>query len=232
MNVLGLIPARGGSKGIPGKNTKLLGGKPLLQYTAVAALASSRLTDVVLTTDDESIAHLGRLYGVQVPFIRPAALANDTAPTLPVIVHALQALAQLGRHYDAVCLLQPTTPFRPAGFIDIAIQTFASTSADSLVSVRPVPDEYNPHWTFEVTPENLLRVATGDKTIISRRQDLPKTYHRDGSIYLSLTDTILNKNSIYGDSIAYLENTNEAYINIDTPHDWQRAENLLQQFQQ
>src|SRR5690242_9753178 len=115
LRVLGLIPARGGSKGVSRKNIRPLGGKPLLQWTAEAALAAQRLSGVVLSTDDPEIAEVGRTCGLQVPFLRPAPLARDDTPMLPVVQHAVRwAESAEGEHVDAVCLLQPTAPFRRA----------------------------------------------------------------------------------------------------------------------
>src|SRR6266516_4625509 len=110
--VLGIITARGGSKGIPRKNIRLLGAKPLLQYTAEAAFGAKRLARVILSTEDEEIADVGRQCGLEVPFLRPSALARDDTPTLPVLQHAVRALEEGGESYDAICLLQPTNPFR------------------------------------------------------------------------------------------------------------------------
>src|SRR5262245_13926725 len=129
MNVLGLIPARGGSKGVPRKNIKPLAGKPLLNYTAEAALSSQKLTRVILSTEDEEIAEVGRACGIEVPFLRPAELAQDTTPTLPVVQHALQFLEAMGSHFDAVCLLQPTNPFRRTVDIDNCIELLESGQA-------------------------------------------------------------------------------------------------------
>ena len=222
---MGFIPARSGSKGVPGKNLKMLHGKPLLAYTAEAALKSSFLDMVLLSTDSQQYAEAGRAMGLQVPFLRPAALAQDTTPTLPVIQHALNTLAEAGEVFDAVCLLQVTAPFRKKGFIDEAISVFYLRGSDSLLSVLPVPHEYNPHWTFE--PEaasGLLHIATGEKEIIKRRQDLPKAFIRDGSIYLTKTSVLLDKNSVYGDSVAYIESDPGFQCNIDTVADWEKAE--------
>src|SRR5437773_5111592 len=127
MTVLGLVPARGGSKGIPRKNIRLLGGKPLLQYTAAAALAARRLTHVALSTDDEEIAAVGRSCGLDVPFIRPQALAHDSTPMLPVVQHALRWFEAHGRRFDAVCLLQPTNPLRVSAHIDCCIDLLAES---------------------------------------------------------------------------------------------------------
>src|SRR2546423_8592254 len=108
--VLGIITARGGSKGIPRKNIRFLGAKPLLQYTAEAALSAKRLTRVILSTEDQEIADVGRKCGLDVPFMRPAELALDSTPTLPVLQHAVRELEAAGNRYDAICLLQPTNP--------------------------------------------------------------------------------------------------------------------------
>src|SRR5690606_8918158 len=120
-NILAIIPARGGSKGIPGKNMKLLGEKPLLQYTVEAARESSLLSRVILSSDDVDIINLAKSVGLDVPFVRPAHLATDSSGSLEVVQHALKELAGQGETYDAVCLLQPTTPFRESGSIDTAI---------------------------------------------------------------------------------------------------------------
>lgn len=225
MRVLAIIPARGGSKGLPGKNIKLLAGKPLLGYTAEAAKSSALLTQIVLTTDDPQIAQIGRELGVPVPFIRPTELAQDNTPTLPVLVHALQFMEAEYGLFDAICLLQVTSPFRRKGLIDAAISKFVDSGADSLVTVLPVPDHFNPHWTFEPDQSGFLQIATGEKQIITRRQDLPKVYHRDGSVYLTRRDVLI-QGSLYGKSIAYLENDPHFYVNIDTQEDWESAERI------
>src|SRR5262245_49368383 len=118
MNVLGIVPARRGSKGVLGKNIRLLCGKPLLQYTAEAALSARRLSKVILSTDHEEIARIGRECGLEVPFMRPAELAEDETPMLPVIQHAVRWLEVRGDSFDAVCLLQPTNPLRRPDDID------------------------------------------------------------------------------------------------------------------
>ena len=230
MRILGLIPARGGSKGIPYKNIKLLNGKPLIQYTIETAKQSSMLANVILSSEDATIIDVSRRLGLEAPFTRPQELAADTTPTLPVIQHALQFYLEQGVAYDAVCLLQTTYPFRPAGFVDRAIQTFIHHGADSLISVLEIPPAYNPHWAFEATPEGALRIATGEKTIIPRRQDLPKAYHRDGSIYLTRSEVILEHNSLYGDSIAYIESPKALYVNIDNMADWETAERIAKEY--
>ncbi|MGW1455058.1 acylneuraminate cytidylyltransferase family protein [Salegentibacter agarivorans] len=226
MKILGLISARGGSKGIPGKNIKLLGGKPLLQYTFEAAKNSKLLNKVILSSDDEAIIEIAKQLELEVPFKRPINLAEDSSSSLEVVQHALDYYLKQGINFETVCLLQPTTPFRKAGFIDESILKFKDGNFDSLVSVREVPKEYNPHWVFEEN-HGALKIATGEKEIISRRQDLPKAYHRDGAIYLTKTEVLLNENSLYGKNIGFVDTTAYPYVNIDTQEDWKKAEGIL-----
>ena len=224
MKVLGIIPARGGSKGIPGKNIRPLGGRPLLAWTAEAALAARRLSRVVLTTDDERIAEIGRGCGLEVPFLRPAELALDDTPTLPVLQHAVAELEKAGDWFDAVCLLQPTSPFRRAGDIDGCIELL-ETGLDAVVSVLPVPSEHNPHWVYFRDADGLLRLATGEDQPIPRRQELPPAFHRDGAVYVTRRD-VLMQGSLYGRRLGgYLADSRS--VNLDTPADWERAERLL-----
>ena len=222
MRILGVIPARGGSKGVPGKNIKLLEDLPLLAYTAQSALASKLLTKVILSTDCPSIAAVAEQCAIEVPFLRPETLATDTASSIAVVQHAVSYLENQGEFFDAVCLLQPTSPFRPKGFIDKAIQKFIQDGADALVSVLPVPHEFNPHWVFEPNEKGLLQIATGDKEIIKRRQDLPQAFFRDGSIYITKT-SVIKEGSFYGTKLSYLENHPDFYVNIDTLEDWEKA---------
>jgi CMP-N,N'-diacetyllegionaminic acid synthase len=228
MKILGLIPARGGSKGVPKKNIKLLGRKPLIEYTIDSAKDSKLLTQIVVSTDDEEIAIAAEIYGCKPPFIRPAELAEDTSTSLEVVQHAIAFFESQNIFFDAVCLLQPTSPFREKGSIDKAITEFITKNADCLVSVLPIPHEFNPHWAFEETDKGLLKIATGEETIIPRRQALPTAFHRDGSIYLTKTEVIKN-GSLYGKTIAYIESNPEFHVNIDTMKDWEKAEKLLTQ---
>ncbi len=230
MKILGIIPARGGSKGIPGKNIKVLGGKPLIAWTIDQARKALLLNYFMVNTDDEQIAETARQYGAQVPFLRPTELAADETPTLDVVEHTLRFFGSKGQNFDAVCLLQPTSPFRPDGLIDQAIKTFIESDADALVTVRPVPDEFNPHWVFEPDEQGFLKIATGDTEIIPRRQELPPAYFRDGSIYLTKSEVILERHSLYGEKLAYLVMPdNVPYINLDTPSDWEQAERIIAQ---
>lgn len=224
MKILGLIPARGGSKGVPGKNIKPLAGKPLIAYTIEQAKASKLLDRLIVSTDDADIAQTAAVFGAEVPFMRPAELAQDHTGSLDVVRHALDFFEKSGERFDAVCLLQATSPYRPEGVIDEAIRLFMDKKPDSLVSVRKVPDEFNPHWTFEIEERGRLRISTGDKKIIPRRQELPPAYHRDGAIYISSTEAIRDKGSLLGDDIVAFPIDSPKLINIDTMEDWLEAE--------
>ncbi len=231
MKILGIIPARGGSKGIPKKNIKLLGGIPLLEHTAKAALASKSLSRVILSSDHNEIIEVAKNIGLEVPFIRPENLSQDDTPSIAVIKHALKFFKTNNEYFDAVCLLQVTSPFREKDLIDRSIKKFESEDLDSLISVREIPTDFNPHWTFEIDFNDRLKIATGDEIIISRRQELPKAFHRDGAIYITKTDVILEQNSLYGKSIGYIESKNTNYVNIDTPEDWCAAEEIIKKSQ-
>lgn len=228
MKILAIMPARGGSKGVPGKNIKLLHGKPLLAYTSEIALQSKQLTEVMVSTEDSQIMEVAINLGIKVPFIRPMALAQDNTPTIDVIVQALQWYESQNILFDAVCLLQVTSPFRTLEFLDKAIEKFIMSECDSLVSVQRVPHEYNPHWTFEVNAEGNLKIATGESHIIPRRQELPTAFHRDGSIYITKTEVLLKEHSLYGKNTAFIESEPDFYVNIDTMEDWEKAEEMIQ----
>ena len=224
MRILGLIPARAGSKGIPGKNIKVLGHQPLIAYSIKDGLASSLLSKVVISTDGEKIAEVASQFGGEIPFMRPMDLAQDRTPSIDVVIHTLDFFEQQGENFEAVCLLQPTSPFRPKGFVDACVQKFLDTKADSLISVLEVPHEYNPHWTFKMDEEGSLAIATGETTLISRRQELPMAYHRDGSVYISKVSLIREKRVLVGGKTVGILSDIKYYANLDTPADWDKAE--------
>jgi CMP-N,N'-diacetyllegionaminic acid synthase len=225
MRVLGIVTARGGSKGVPGKNIRPLGGKPLIAWTADAARGATRLARTILSTDDPAIADAGRACGLDVPFMRPAELATDAAPTLPVLQHAVAALEAGGERYDAICLLQPTNPFRTSALIDACIDRLATTGADCVVTTLPVPAEYNPHWVYFANGDGELRAALGGEPI-TRRQALPPAVHREGSVYVTRRDVLVG-GSLYGTRVVGVEVAAADHVNIDTPDDWAQAEALL-----
>ena len=224
MRTLGLVPARGGSKGIPRKNLRALAGRPLLEYTARTALAAASLSKVILSTDDEAIAETGRAAGLAVPFLRPAELAEDDTPTLPVVQHALRWLERHGERYDAVCLLQPTSPFRRPATIDGCVALLERSGADSVISVVPVPAEHNPHWVYFRSDDGLLRLSTGEASPIPRRQALPPAWCRDGSVYVVRAQIVLEGGTLYGDRVAGWISEEDDVVNLDEMDDWGRAE--------
>jgi CMP-N-acetylneuraminic acid synthetase len=207
----------------------MLGGKPLLQYTAEAALRARLLSRVILSTDDSEIAEVGRRCGLDVPFLRPEDLARDETPTLPVVQHALRSLEAAGESYDAVCLLQPTTPFRREADIDACIRLLEESGAETLITVLPVPPEHNPHWVFFRGDDGYLRLSTGEKRLIPRRQDLPSAFHREGSVYVTRRDVIVEGNSMIGERLVGYMIDPSASVNLDRPEDWLRAEQQMRE---
>ncbi len=226
MKVLGIIPARKGSKGVPNKNMKLLAGKPLLSYTMQIASQSTLLHSVIISTDSDEMMQLAKTYNISAPFKRPDELATDTTPTIEVIIHALNYYEQNQTSFDAVCLLQPTYPFREMGFIDKCIEKFIATGTDTLISILPVPHQFNPHWVFFQNNEGSLVNAMHNDNIITRRQQLPPAYIRDGSVYIIKTDTILQRHSLFGNKVEGILSNPELYINIDTVKDFETAQLL------
>lgn len=225
--VLGLIPARGGSKGIVRKNLRPLAGKPLLAYAASAARKSRFLSRVVLSTDDPEIAELGRAEKLDVPFLRPAELAQDSTPMIEVVLHCIQWVQQHGDEYDAVCLLQPTSPLRSADTIDRCISELWTRDADCVVSVRPVPIEYNPHWVYFAGPDGALHLCTGEREPLPARQLLPPAYHRDGSVFVAKTQGVLERRSLYGERTIGVISPEAEACDLDTEEQWEVLEQKL-----
>jgi CMP-N-acetylneuraminic acid synthetase len=183
----------------------------------------------VLSTDDEEIAVIGRECKLEVPFMRPPELAVDATPSLLVVKHALEWLGSRGDVFDAVCLLQPTHPFRQPGDIDACITLLGESGADSVVTVLPVPPEHNPHWVFFSGPDGTLRLSTGETTLIPRRQDLPPAFHREGSVYVTRRDVVLKGGSLLGGRVIGYPVDPGKSVNIDTQEDWARAEEMLRE---
>lgn len=227
MNILGIIPARGGSKGIPDKNIKFLNGKPLIAYTIEQAKSSKLLSKFIVSTDSTEITRISKKFGAEVPFLRPNNLAKHDSPSIGYVKHAISFFKDRGIFFDAVCILQPTSPFRPDGVIDRAIKKFQQNDIDTLISVREVPNHYNPHWVFFVDDNKYLKISTGNTELITRRQNLPQAFHRDGAIYIVRTSFLEVSNKLIGKRlIGYVINS-PALINIDTEEDWNIAENII-----
>lgn len=228
MRVLGIIPARGGSKGVPRKNLAPLCGKPLLAYTVEAALQASSLDRVVLSTDDEEIAEVGRACGVETPFLRPPELARDDTPTIPVLQHMVQSLEAEGGRFDAVFTLQPTNPLRLSSDIDGAVALLTETGADSVIGFVDVGEKH-PARMKSIGPDGrVLDPSFGEEFEGQRRQDLPKLYLREGSVYLTRRNVLMEHNSLKGsDCRAWIIPPDRACA-IDCPLDLEWAEFLLQ----
>lgn len=226
MRILGLIPARGGSKGIPGKNTKLLGGKPLINHTIEAARQSRLLSRLCISTDSEAIADCGMAQKVEVPFLRPAAFAADTSAVIDAVLHALEYFEHENIRFDAVCLLQPTCPFRPRNHIDQAVETLMRTGCESVVSVLPVPDVFNPHWVMYANKDWVTSAVPA--STVTRRQDLPSAYRRSGAVYLTTVEFLRKSKKLICDRSAWVEACPAHHVNLDTPADWELAERLLE----
>jgi len=224
-SVLGVVPARGGSKGVPGKNIRELGGKPLIAHTLEAASRAALLTRTVVSTDSEEISDVCRAFGADVPFLRPPELASDTARVQDAVLHLLD---QLEATYTYVLLLQPTAPFRSAEDIDGAIRLATQTGAESVVSFTQEETQH-PYYMYEldqdcdpprVTPMFNYPVGTP-------RQEFPPVYYRNGAIYLTRTDTLRRDRSFVSpQTVPYLM-PEERSVNIDTEEDFQYAEYLL-----
>ena len=225
--VIGLIPARGGSKGIPRKNLIPLCGKPLIQYTFEEALDSLVLDRVILSTDDAEIASLGRSLGIDVPFMRPGHLATDEASTRSVQRHLLGWLAeQEGYVPGVVVTLQPTSPLRRAEHIDQAVQEFHARGVDSVIGVTPVRE--HPYEVVGFVNDRMFRPVERPVGVV-RRQEYPSYYHINGAIYVMRHRVILERDAGYGDRVYGYEMLPASSVDIDTTFDLQLAACLLQQ---
>lgn len=224
MKILVIIPARGGSKGIPHKNIKPLAGKPLIHYTIDVARQIVANEDICVSTDDPEIIQCVEGYGLKVPFVRPSELATDTAGTYEVLLHALKYYEQQGKTYDVVILLQNTSPFRTSEQVKEALALYNS-NLDMVVSVKEC--SANPYYcVFEENTEGFLNICKGNGNI-TRRQDAPKVYEYNGAIYVinpkSLKEMPLYK---FAKRIKYVMDEKSS-LDLDTMNDWHMAELLI-----
>jgi CMP-N,N'-diacetyllegionaminic acid synthase len=231
MKVLGIITARGGSKGIPGKNLKLLAGRPLLDYSIDAA-NDTPLDRLILSTEDKKIAEAARSLGCEVPFMRPAELARDETPHLPVIQHAVKWLRDHeGYNPDIVLTLQPTSPLRSAADIAAALRMMELSDADSVVSVTEVGAHAHPMRMLKVDDQGFATLFANGEPVrnrINRRQDLPKAWVMNGAIYACRTAVLFAAEpSLYGDRVVAYPMPPERSISIDDLEDWEAAERAI-----
>ncbi len=226
--VLAIIPARGGSKSIPRKNVRLFAGHPLLAFSIAAALQADTVTRTIISTDDEDMAAVARNLGAEAPFIRPAEFAQDNTLDLPVFEHALQWLARNESYKpDIVVQLRPTSPLRPRGLVDEAVQLLLKNpKADSARGV--VPSGQNPHKMWRIGPDGVMQPLLKAKGVTepynAPRQKLPATYWQTGHIDAIRSSVILKKHSMSGDVILPVMVDPRYSVDIDTMNDWQRGE--------
>ena len=231
--VLGVVTARAGSKGIPGKNTRRLAGKPLIAYTIESALASGAFDRLILSTDDEEAARIARALGCEVPFIRPAELSADDTPHLPVMQHALAWMRdEQGYEPDWVMILLPTSPLRKPVHVVESIALALQSGADSVVSVDEIPAHFNPMRAVTIDEGGWARLLVGDRPVKRRpvrRQGLPQAWVFNGAIYLFRTSLLFDPDepSLYGDRVAAYVMPAPYGSNIDDPEDWAKVERLL-----
>jgi CMP-N-acetylneuraminic acid synthetase len=224
--ILGLVPARGGSKGIPRKNLAKVAGKPLLAWTVEAARDSASLERLVVSTEDDEIARVARECGAEVPFMRPAELARDDTPGIEPVLHALQSLRVGGYQPEWVMLLQPTSPLRTSHDIRAAIEISTRAGVDSVISVcEAVPP---PAWLKKVRVDGSLENYFSGIEVPAVRQALPSAHALNGAIYLTRLDILLQRRSFYGDRPMACVMPRERSIDIDTGWDLTLADLILQ----
>ncbi|MFC1979175.1 cytidylyltransferase domain-containing protein [Chloroflexota bacterium] len=226
--ILGVIPARGGSKGVPRKNLVNLSGKPLIAYTIEAGLQSQRISRVIVSTDDEEIASVSRNLGAEVPFLRPVELATDSALSLPVMQHAIREVErEEGRTYDIAVMLQPTTPLRLGSDIDAGIELLLTHNADSVISVVTVGAHHPLRMKQVIENDRLVNYVEQGFEDMRPRQQLPPVYIRNGALYITRRDVLLEQNSFVGDDCRAYIMPEDRSANIDSQFDFLLAEYLL-----
>jgi len=220
--VLAIIPARGGSKGLPGKNIKILGDKPLIAWTIEAALNSEFICKVIVTTDCQEIASVAIRYGAEVPFIRPTELATDSAATVDVIDHAITFLDE---DFDVIVVLQPTSPFRTQIDIQNAFELYSNNCTPSVVSVMKA--DKSPYWYFFRENNNKIQPVITLEGQFSRRQDLPDSYLLNGAVYIvGVKDFQRDRKLIFNDTLSFVM-SKESSIDIDDIMDFKLAQLIL-----
>jgi len=218
---LAIIPARGGSKGVPRKNIRLLAGKPLIAWTIEEAKKSKYIDRLILSSEDEEIIDVAKDWGCEVPFKRPNELALDDTPGVDPVIHAINTLPE---KYDYVCLLQPTSPLRKVEHIDGCIEKCINNNADSCVSVTEV--DKHPYWMYELNKTEIL-VPLFDDEKLTRRQDAEKVYVLNGAIYIAKSDFILNEKSFVGENTSAFVMDKISSLDIDSIEDFYFADFLL-----
>jgi CMP-N-acetylneuraminic acid synthetase len=225
--IVALVPARAGSKGVPGKNVKPLCGKPLIAYTAELIKSLDIFDYALLSTESPQIAEMGRTFGLEAPFLRPDELARDDTPMLAVIEHALDWLERCGTRAAVIVLLQPTQPLRRAVDVVCALEMLQSKHCDSVVSVVAMPMHLSPDFVMRIDENGRLMPFLDRGAQITRRQDARPAYVRDGTIYAFHAETARRHKSIYGTVCLPIIIDPKWSINIDSQIDWEEAERRL-----
>jgi N-acylneuraminate cytidylyltransferase len=226
--VLAVIPARGGSKGVPRKNIRRICGRPLISYTIEHARAAQHLFHrIIVSTDDDEIASVARQYGAEVPFLRPANLAQDESPVIPMLQHAVNFVEkQDGLRMDWICLLQPTEPFRTVADLEQCLQLGFAGGCDSVISVVRVFATH-PILMKRIEGDRLLPFCLEEREGTRRQEYKPPAYMRNGSIYLTRRDVLMEQDSIWGRTIRPYVMPMERSVSIDTELDLKLAEIMM-----
>ena len=232
LKILGITPARGGSKSIPKKNIKDFLGKPLIAWRIEAALKSGVLDRYIVDTDSEEIAKVARQFGAEVPYMRPSELAQDTTLTLPVLQNSVRWLREHEQYNpDILVLLECVSPIKQTFHIQDAMKIFLQDkSIDSLITVTEAPAQYNPHWLLKKDENDCAQIFTGEamKDIIPQRQLLPKVYAKNGAFYILKTDCLFrDPPSIFGNRTKLYVMDMKYNVDIDEPSDWPIAEERM-----
>lgn len=225
MRLLAIIPARAGSKGVPGKNIKELNGLPLIAYTILSAIKAERIGKLVVSTDSSRISEIAGQFGAEVPFLRPAQLASDTASGIDVVLHAIEFFESKDVFYDDVMLLQPTSPFRSTADINQAIELYYSRECDSVISI--CESKVHPNLMRIIDPGGFLQDFTQIEDRHLRRQDMSGAYQLNGAIYITSVANMKRKKSFYGDKVVPYIMDIERSIDIDTELDFKIAEYIM-----
>jgi N-acylneuraminate cytidylyltransferase/CMP-N,N'-diacetyllegionaminic acid synthase len=228
LRVLGVVTARGGSKGLPGKNIRPLCGKPLIGWTIDVARASSILDTVIVSTDDAEIAALAEQFGAEVPFLRPPELAGDTASSIDVVIHAIDTLALDGRDFDLVVLLEPTSPLREPSDIDIGVQKMIDMRAEAVVSVCRAECTH-PAFMFRQKDDSRMVPYLGEQPTGLRRQDIEPVYFLEGTLYASSIEMLKAKRSFYHEGTVAFEVPKWKSLEVDDVDDFCMIEALAKQ---
>lgn len=225
--VIALIPARGGSKGVPGKNIRPLHGKPLIGWAIEQARNSKFVDEVIVSTDDDKISDVARHFGARVPFVRPQELATDSATGIDVVFHALDWLEENGQLPDIVVLLQPTSPFRNGEDIDAALEMLQKKGGKASVAVCET--EHSPCWSNTLPADGCMKDFVKSEYLNKNRQELPVNYRINGSMYIAYCDYLREHNGWYGSQTYAYVMPHDRSIDIDTEMDFQIAEFFMHQ---